>query len=110
MSVKVGSASTSTQPGEDRLRPRPGKEVAVLVGVAAALAADIEVEQLTGLARRLADMAAAARSGLSRGIDDLLDVWSGRAHSSAEGCPGGQIKRLALVDVDARGPDRVVEE
>jgi len=96
--------------GEDRLRPTPGEEVAVLVGVAAALAADIEVDHLTGLACRLADMAAAARSGLFRGGDDLLDVWVGGAHSSAEGRPRGQVNRYALVDVDACGPDRVVEE
>src|SRR5262245_47013247 len=55
-------------------------------------------------------MAAAARTVLSLGIDDLLDVRIGGAHSSAEGSPCGQVKGLALVNVDARGPNRVVKE
>src|SRR5206468_11373509 len=81
-----------------------------LVCVATTLTAAGEVELLTGLARRLGDMAGAARTVLSLGIDDLLDVRIGCAHSSAEGRPGGQVKGLALVDVDARGPDRIVEQ
>ena len=56
----AGEDRLGAQLGEDRLGPAAGEEVAVLVSVAAALAAAGEVEQLTGLARRLADMAAAA--------------------------------------------------
>ena len=106
MSVSVGSASTSASPGKMGavrslvrigLGPPAGDEVAVLVCVAAALAADGEVEQLTGLARRLADMATAARTVSVAGIDDLLDVRIGCAHSSAEGRPGGQVNGLALL-------------
>ena len=69
----------------------------MLVCVAAALAAAGEVEQLTGLARRLAEMATAARSVLSLSIDDLLDVRFGCAHSSAEGRAGGQVKGWPLL-------------
>ena len=106
----TGEDGLGAQLGEDRLGPTAGEEVAVLVGVAAALAAAGEVEQLTGLARRLADMATATRSVLSLGIGDRLVIWIGGAQSAAEGRPGGQVKRLALVDVDACGPDGVVEE
>src|SRR5215470_938000 len=60
-------------------------------------------------------MATAARSLLELGIDNLRDVRIGVAHRSAEGRPGGQVARLGLVlpevaPVDARAPDRVVEE
>ena len=75
-----------------------------------ALATTGEVDLLTSLARHLAEMAGAARSVLSLGIGDLLDVRIGGAQSSAEGRSGGQVKRLARVDVDARGPDRIVEQ
>ena len=82
----------------------------MIVCIAAAFASAGEVEQLTGLTRRLAEMATAARSVLSLSIDDLLNVRFGCAHCSAEGRAGGQVKGLALVDVDSRGPDRVVEQ
>ena len=64
VSVRVGSASDSTSPAKMgvvrslargvRLGPTAGEEVAVLVCVAAALAADVEVEHLAGFAGRLA--------------------------------------------------------
>ncbi len=96
--------------GKDRLGPTARDEVAVLVGVAAALSADVQVDLLTGLARRLADMTAAARSGLFRCRDDRRHVRIEAIHRSAECRPRRQVNRLTLVDVDARGPDRIVEQ
>jgi hypothetical protein len=57
---------------EDRLGPTTGEEVALRVGVAAPLSADVEVDLLTGPARRLADMAAAARSATIFWISELV--------------------------------------
>src|SRR5262249_44485209 len=84
-------------------------------GGAATLGAPAQAAHWTGVGRRLADMATAARSLLELGIDNLLEVRNGVAHRSAEGRPGGQVARLGLVlpvvaPVDARAPDRVVEE
>ena len=106
----AGEEGLAAQLVEDRLGPTAREEVAVLVGVAAALAAAGKVDLLTGLARRLAQMAGAARSVPSLGIGDRLNVRIGGAHGSAEGRPGGQVEWLAGVDVDARGPDRIVEQ
>ena len=106
----AGENRRGALPGQNRLGPAAGEEVAFFVGVASALAAHIEVEHLTGLAGRFADMATATRSGLHRGIDNRLDIGIGGVHRSAEGRPRGQVDRLALIDVDPRGPDRVVKE
>jgi hypothetical protein len=55
-------------------------------------------------------MAAPARSGLSRGIDDGLDVRIGGVFGSAEGRSRRQIDRLIRVLVDAYRPHRVVKQ
>jgi hypothetical protein len=66
--------------------PPARDEVPLLVGVAAAFAAHVEVELCAGLSRRLAEVTAAARARLRRG-----------AHAAVGG-------------VDSGGPDGVVEE
>src|SRR5262245_57924593 len=82
----------------------------MLVCVAAALASAGEVEQRTGLSRRLAEMATAARGILPLGIDDRTNTRHGCAHRSTDSRPGRQVEGLAGVDVDARGADRVVKQ
>ncbi len=81
----------------------------MLVSVAPAFPADVEIKQLTRLSCRLADMAAAARFCLHRGIDDLLMFGSEALSVPPKAVPAG-VPGLTLVDVDARGANRVVKK
>jgi hypothetical protein len=82
-------------PGEKRIVPLldeevgPGPpardEIPLLVRVAAAFAAHVEVELRAGLPRRLAEMTAAARAGLRRGAHAAIrSVDSGRSNRIVE--------------------------
>ena len=121
----TGEDGVGAQLGEDRLGPTAREEVAVLVGVAATLGADVEVDLLTGLARRLADVAGTARSGLFRGSDDILSLGTRRLRRLGEDfwingsvalnvppkvVPAGRSFGWPVLMSMRVGADRVVEE
>ena len=95
---------------QDLLGASADDELAVLVGIAATLGPDVQVDLLTRFTGRLAKVAGAASPSLSGRIDNRLHVGGRGVHGAAESRPCGKVDRHGLVDVDARGPDRIVEQ